>query len=255
MSRIKGTILIVDDEPDVREQFKLYLETHDYSARTAQNCLDALRQMKLTEFDLVLTDYNMPGMNGIELLREIKQGSKDLPVIMMSGKADMRTAVEALKEDAFDFLEKPVKSQTLLETIETALSRRNRHVKSEDSTFYGSLRHSMEGAERGISVIELYRALDEYTRPQIQKAFDLLVTEKGLQRQVLFVLKHVTYINNVGLNFLVDLHSDLENRNHDVTFTHLSDPVQKYLNRLGYSEFFPIIHNYADALNKLEKYR
>ena len=256
MSRIKARVLIVDDEPDVREQFKLYLESREYAAEVARNCLDALRQLKSGKFDLVLTDYHMPEMNGMELLREIKQYDTKLPVVMMSGKAGMRVAVEALKEDAFDFLEKPVKSQNLIETIEKALSRGSGgDAPREESTFYGPLRHSREGANQAVSVLEIYRSLDEYSKPQLQKAFHALMTEKGLQRQVLFVLKHVSYINNVGLNFLVDMHSDFERQGHSVLFTHLSDPVQKYLNMLGYTDFFPIVHNYHDALARLERFR
>lgn len=255
MSPIKARVLIVDDEPDVREQFKLYLESREYAADVAGNCLEALRRLKAGKYDLVLTDYNMPEMNGMDLLREIKQHNRDLPVVMMSGKAGMRVAVEALKEDAFDFLEKPVKSQTLIETIEKALNRGSGDVPREESTFYGPLRHSREGENQSVSVLEIYRSLDEYSKPQLQKAFHSLMTEKGLRRQVLFVLKHVSYINNVGLNFLVDMHSDFEHQGHSVLFTHLSDPVQKYLNMLGYTDFFPIVHNYHDALARLERFR
>ena len=107
------TVLFVDDEKDVCDVFSIYLKKKGYDVHVAQNGLEAFRLLKQVKPDIVITDYDMPEINGIELLKEIKKSDPGMPVIMISGRADMRTAVEALKEDAFDFIEKPVDSNVI----------------------------------------------------------------------------------------------------------------------------------------------
>lgn len=118
-------ILIVDDEIGVRELLSEVLQDEGYSVSLAENAAQA-RDLHLSKrHDLVLLDIWMPDMDGVSLLKEwAAQQRLTAPVIMMSGHATIETAVEATRIGAIDFLEKPIALTKLLQTIESALTRR-----------------------------------------------------------------------------------------------------------------------------------
>ncbi|MDZ7842069.1 MAG: sigma-54 dependent transcriptional regulator [Gammaproteobacteria bacterium] len=115
-------ILVVDDEPDIRDIVREILEDEGYSAVTAENA-ETGRECKLRDdFDLVLLDIWMPGTDGITLLKEWADGGvPDIPVVMISGHGNVETAVEAIRFGAYDFLEKPLSTAKLLVTVKRAL--------------------------------------------------------------------------------------------------------------------------------------
>ncbi|MBI5057485.1 MAG: sigma-54-dependent Fis family transcriptional regulator [Nitrospirae bacterium] len=118
-----NTLLIVDDEKSVRYSFKRMFED-DFRVLTAEDGLSALNILE-TSFigiDIIFIDVKMPNMGGIELLQKIRQMTKNIPVIVMTAFGDSETAIEAMKEGAFDYLTKPLDSNQLKEVIEKALT-------------------------------------------------------------------------------------------------------------------------------------
>ncbi len=112
-------ILVVDDEPDIREALELYLSHMGYSVITAGNGEHALHLFNTSRPPIVLSDIKMPGMDGVQLLREIKREHPDTEVIMITGHGDMDLAIECLQHDATDFITKPFHDDAL----EVALKR------------------------------------------------------------------------------------------------------------------------------------
>jgi len=139
-------ILVVDDEPRVRESIRSILEDEGYSVIEASDGQEGLARVAGDRPDTVLLDIWMPDLDGIEVLRGIKQMDADLPVIIMSGHGTIETAVKAAKLGAYDFLEKPLSIDKLELVIRNALSQRallekNRALKGEgrvDSEFIGA---------------------------------------------------------------------------------------------------------------------
>lgn len=84
-------ILIVDDEPEVRKSFAHFLGEHGYDPATAGNALEAIRLCRRGDVAAVVCDFHMPEMNGAELLKQLRADHPGVPVVMMSGVADMRT--------------------------------------------------------------------------------------------------------------------------------------------------------------------
>ena len=117
----KYTILIVDDEPYVLESAALLLERFGCNVVTSGHPGEALRKVQSNRFDAVLTDINMPGMSGIELLEQIRTFDQETPVILMTAYAALDTAIDAIKKGAFDFIIKPFKSQYLVQCMERAV--------------------------------------------------------------------------------------------------------------------------------------
>jgi two-component system nitrogen regulation response regulator NtrX len=117
----KAIILVVDDEPDIRELLQEILEDEGYQVHAAENAAAARRLRAEHKPDLILLDIWMPDEDGITLLKDWLRDDGLCPVIMMSGHATVETAVEATRLGAYDFLEKPLSLAKLLVTVERAL--------------------------------------------------------------------------------------------------------------------------------------
>ena len=118
-------ILVVDDEPGIRELMREILEEEGYEVRMAENGTRARAALDDNVPDLILLDIWMPDVDGVTLLKEWRsQGRLTMPVVMMSGHGTVHTAVEATRLGAFDYLEKPISYKHLLETVKKALASR-----------------------------------------------------------------------------------------------------------------------------------
>jgi two-component system nitrogen regulation response regulator NtrX len=142
-------VLVVDDEADIRELVAGILQDEGYSVRTANDSESALAAIKSRKPALLILDIWMQGggMDGLELLDMVKSLDGDLPVIMISGHGNIETAVSAIKRGAYEFLEKPFKSDRLLLVVERALEaaglrRENRRLRAQAIAPEGFIGHS-----------------------------------------------------------------------------------------------------------------
>jgi Response regulator containing CheY-like receiver, AAA-type ATPase, and DNA-binding domains len=116
----KISILIVDDEESVRDSLNLWFTEDGYRVECAENAKKALSMLESANFDIILADLKMPGMDGLEMLRRIKTLNKDSIVIVMTAFATVDTAVKALKDGAFDYITKPFDPDDLSHLIRNA---------------------------------------------------------------------------------------------------------------------------------------
>lgn len=115
-------IMIIDDEKIVGDMAKMSLEREGYRVETFLNGETALARLKQERFDVVVTDLKMKGIDGMEVLRTVKELSPDTRVIMITAFANLDTAIAALRGDVHDFFPKPVKIKELKVSIERALN-------------------------------------------------------------------------------------------------------------------------------------
>ena len=118
-------ILVIDDERSIRNTLKDILEYEKYEVDLAEDGLKGIEKVKNAEYDMVLCDIKMPGMDGIEVLEQLTELAPDTSVVMISGHGNIDTAVESIKKGAFDYLEKPLDLNRLLITIGNALDKSN----------------------------------------------------------------------------------------------------------------------------------
>lgn len=149
------TLLIVDDEPGILRTLGGLLQDEGFDIRTAPNGFEALKSIEKDPPDLVLLDIWMPGMDGIDILKEIRKTDPHLPVIMITGHGTIDTAVTATKSGAFDFIEKPLSIDKTLITIHNALHFRkleeeNRFLKKKNLD-----RHAVTGNSKSIQLLRL----------------------------------------------------------------------------------------------------
>jgi DNA-binding NtrC family response regulator len=115
-------ILVVDDERAIRKTLREILEFEKYSVDEAQNGQEAIEKVQSNDYDVVLCDIKMPGIDGIEVLEKVQEQG-ETPVIMISGHGTIDTAVEAIKKGAFDYISKPLDLNRLLVSVRNALDR------------------------------------------------------------------------------------------------------------------------------------
>lgn len=126
---MKWTILVVDDEENIRNGLEANFEMEDYSVRTASNGKDALSLIKKGDIDLVVTDLKMNGISGEEVLRRVTTENPGIPVIVLTGHGSIDSAVEAMKNGAYDFLTKPLNLDELNAIVKRALETRELSMK------------------------------------------------------------------------------------------------------------------------------
>ncbi len=117
----KNRILVVDDEEALRTVLSTELSSEGYEVSTAGDGSEAIDLVKENTYDLVLLDIKMPNVDGFEVLKYIKGGKPDIKVIMLTGFADLKNAIESKRLGAEDFVSKPYDLVDLLTTIERVL--------------------------------------------------------------------------------------------------------------------------------------
>ncbi len=228
-------ILIVDDEPNVRHVFSLFLENENFSCQTAAGGEEALELLQQEPFSLVVTDVNMPGITGIDLLREIRRQYEDLAVIMASAIDDRKVAVQALEMGAYAYVIKPVSCNELLINVFNALrwrylelANKEQNEKLEELVLHRTLK--LEEAKQELAVAS------EQTVLRLAKAAEFRDDETA---QHTLRMSHYCMIIAKGLGYekkqseLIRLASQL----HDVGKIGISDAILLKPGRLTPNEF------------------
>jgi two-component system response regulator FixJ len=123
-----AVVHVVDDDVAVRKSLAFLLASDGLAVRLHESASAFLDEVKDIDAGCIVTDVRMPGIDGMEFLRRLKARGSTLPVIVMTGHADVPMAVEAMKEGAVDFIEKPFGDEVFLTAVRSALLRQDRNV-------------------------------------------------------------------------------------------------------------------------------
>lgn|GEM_PF-542450 len=150
-------ILVVDDEPPILEIIQTILTSEGYQVDTAKDGLEALSLLANKRYDLVLSDVMLPEMGGLELLQKISLLYPQITTVMLTGYANIKDAVVAIKLGAFDYIAKPVYPEALILTIARALKFKSLREAAEE------LEWTLKGAEAlGLQILELSPEVEEF---------------------------------------------------------------------------------------------
>jgi two-component system nitrogen regulation response regulator NtrX len=130
---VKARILVIDDDAEIRKSFKMTLEYAGHDVTLAASGDEGVKLVEQEAPDLVFCDIKMPGMDGLEVLQKLQHLRDVMPIVVITGNADIQNAVEATRLGAFDFIEKPVGSERMLVTIRNAVD--NRRLKTENKSY------------------------------------------------------------------------------------------------------------------------
>lgn len=179
MHKVSATLLIIDDDEVVRESLAAYLEDSNFKVLQALNGLQGLQIFESEQPDLVICDLRMPQIDGLELIRRIRQTASETPIIVLSGAGVMSDAVEALFLGAADYLIKPLEDLAVLEhSVRRALDRAYLRVENQ------RYRDKLEAANR-----------------ELQASLNLLQEDQNAGRQVQMNMLPVTPWSIEGLEF------------------------------------------------------
>lgn len=146
----KLTVCIVDDDADVRDSLAMLLRRSEYAILTFDSARAFLAYGIGANSACVLADIRMPEMDGLTLQREINRATPGLPVIIMTGHGDVAMAVQAMKEGAIDFLEKPFQKATLIEALKHAFTNREAPPPKAEETTQPSPRKPLTEREQEV---------------------------------------------------------------------------------------------------------
>lgn len=127
--------MVVDDEENIREVLSNYLESLGYEVITASDGQDALSKFESGAFDLIVSDLLMPNIDGLELLRKVREKDRDVVFLMITGYPSIETAVEAIKKGAYDYITKPFHMEDVKIRIERSFEKKN--LRDRLSTIQG----------------------------------------------------------------------------------------------------------------------
>ena len=127
---MKSNILVVEDEELMRAILRKLLENEDYQVFTADSAENALEIFTAEDIDLTLTDIRMAGMDGLELLDQLKTIDSEALVVIMTAYSSVDSAIAALRKGAYDYVTKPFVNEDLLQTVKNAILRGQRTVPS-----------------------------------------------------------------------------------------------------------------------------
>ena len=119
--KVTGRVLVVDDHDEARESIAEILRHADHQVDSSPNAAEALRKLETDSFDVVITDLNMPGMSGIELIRHLEDRPHGAQILMITAYASVATAVEAMRRGALDYIEKPFSADEIEMLVERAI--------------------------------------------------------------------------------------------------------------------------------------
>ena len=177
-----GRVLVVDDERSMQEFLEIFFRSEGYDAVTAGDLQSALLMLENDDFDVVITDIQMPGGTGLDLLSSVQRLAPDTVVIMMTAYASTETAIAAMKEGAWDYVTKPFKVDEIRMVVEKALEKKllsseNRRLKSE-------LRSRVRSRSLIGSSAAIRRVLDFVAQVADNKANVLISGESGTGKEV-----------------------------------------------------------------------
>jgi len=176
---MKARVLIIDDEDDIRSTLKMALEYEGYECLLAANGPAGLTIAEKEGPDLVFLDIKMPQMDGLEVLKRLKAQEPSPPVVILSAHGNVRTAVEATKLGAFDFIEKPLETERILLTARNALSQKRLTEVNRRLRLTFDERHKMVGRS-----VALERVWEEIKRAAPTSATVLISGESGSGKEL-----------------------------------------------------------------------
>ncbi|MDI2591657.1 sigma-54 dependent transcriptional regulator [Pseudomonas sp. N3-W] len=152
-----NSVIVVDDESSIRSAVEQWLSLSGFEVQLFSRADECLAQLPAHFPGVILSDVRMPGMTGLELLAEVQRRDPDLPVILLTGHGDVPMAVEAMRDGAYDFLEKPFSPETLLGSLRRALEKRRLVLENralhEQADNRSKLDATLLGVSRGLQTL------------------------------------------------------------------------------------------------------
>jgi len=234
-------ILVIDDEKPTLKMFRLFLIAYGYEVLIAEDGQTGLEIFKKESPDIVFTDIKMPGMDGIEVLRKIKETDPLTEVIVVTGHGDMDLAIQALNLGATDFINKPIAKIAL----DSALGRADERIKLS-----GIQENEILFQNRGnLTIIDIKGNITSISEPFLSDAFKNASEHDA--SNILLCFDEISSVNGAGIAILIKLFSAFRKENKGVAITGISENFKQIFEMAGITRFAKIFDKQEDAVNHL----
>jgi anti-anti-sigma factor len=231
-------ILVIDDEKPTLMMFRLTLAACGYEVLTAENGQQGLEVFNRDRPSIVLTDIKMPGMNGIEVLKRIKETDPAAEVIVITGHGDMDLAIQALNLDATDFINKPIQRHLLEQAIKRARERRRLSgEKGWDMV--------LQAAERA-AVIEIQGNITAQSESRLHALYQEAAALN--KPRIVLHFHESASINGAGIAVLTQLLLDSQKHGCQLVVAEPSDNLRKVFEIVGLSKIVPLVDSLEKAM-------
>jgi DNA-binding NtrC family response regulator len=184
---MKHSVLVVDDKKIDREKLARCL-SHDYAVHTAADGMEAIQKVKDNGIEIVLSDMQMPGMNGIQLLEKINAGNKDIVTILVTGYSSIESAVDAMRKGAYDYLTKPLDVNKLEVTLKNAIE--NKQLRSENTRLKKKIKETFDPSHLIGYSPKFMNIVEIIERVSTTKATVLIHGESGTGKELVANVLH-----------------------------------------------------------------
>ncbi len=192
------TILVVDDEKEIRDALSGVLRDEGFDVEVAGSAEEALRKIDARIPELVLLDIWLPGMDGIGALKEVQGAFPDLPVIMISGHANIETAVKTTKLGAYDFIEKPLSLDKVILTVEHALEHKRLTEENKALRLRALSKYEIIGKSKAMMALK-----NDIKRVAPTNSWVLITGENGTGKE--FVARNIHLLSNRSGSPFIDV--------------------------------------------------
>jgi anti-anti-sigma factor len=231
-------ILVIDDEKPTLKMFRLTLMAYGYEVLTAENGQEGLKVFDRERPHIVLTDIKMPGMNGIEVLRHLKQIDPAVEVIVITGHGDMDLAIQALNLDATDFINKPIQRHLLEQALKNA--RERCRIVSEN------IRDFEIQESENAAMITIRGSITAGQESQFQSCYRKALALN--KRRIVLHFLESSAVNGAGIAILTPLLLESQKMGKDVVGVGLSDNLKKVFDIVGLGKLVPVVGSIEEAL-------
>ncbi|MBU1002962.1 MAG: response regulator [Proteobacteria bacterium] len=233
-------ILVIDDEKPTLSMFKLFLGAYGFEVLTAGSGEEGLEVFIAQKPSIVLTDIKMPGMDGLQVLKRIKEIDPLTEVIVITGHGDMDIAIKALNLNATDFINKPIQKNDLDTALRRAKERLQLIQDKEEEV-------CVREGENGVTIVEVRGNVTSRSEPFLVSAYDK-VARGG---KIIMHFDESSSINGAGIAVLIQLLSESERRGTSVAIAGLSENFRKVFGMVGITKFAAIYDTEEQAMTAL----
>jgi anti-anti-sigma factor len=236
-------ILVIDDERPTLKMFTLFLDAFGYDVVTAESGEQGLEAFRTHRPGIVLTDIKMPGMDGIEVLRRIKEMDPGTEVIVITGHGDMELALRALHLDAADFINKPLGRQALEDGLRRARERMEVGRSSRRSVILERI--------GGVPVVRVQGNVNAHSEPYLREACAAAARER--EDVLILDFEDNASINGAGIAALTGIVADARKRGGRVYVAGLSDNFRKVFDTVELSDMVEMCTSAGDVLERIKR--